>query len=184
MGCESRVQRAGRALSARPVQRPRAQQSECADIADDPHRTAADAGRRTQRRGQADGHAQHGRRVQLTDAFFRDSTSGTVVAGNKVGNVPEHAASLWTRYDPVEQFGVGLGVIYQGKRFASTDNLVSMDAYTRVDGALYYNLTQEVALQLNVENILGERYFLYANSNTNITPGSPTAIKGGVNVRF
>ncbi|HEX7858068.1 MAG TPA: TonB-dependent siderophore receptor [Sphingobium sp.] len=119
-----------------------------------------------------------------TDAFFRDSTSGTVRAGNKVGNVPEHAASLWTRYDPTRQIGAGLGVIYQGKRYASTDNAVSMDSYVRVDGALYYNVTENVGVQLNVENILGERYFLYANSNTNITPGSPTAFKAGVNVRF
>lgn len=119
-----------------------------------------------------------------SDAYFLDSQSGTVKAGNKVGNVPEHAASLWTRYNPVPQLGVAAGVIYQGKRYASTDNLVSMPGYTRVDAALYYTVSEKVTFQVNVENLFNERYFLFANSNTNITPGSPTAVKAGFNARF
>lgn len=119
-----------------------------------------------------------------SDASFLDSQSGTVKAGNKVPNVPEHAASLWTRYDPVKAFGIAVGVIHQGKRFAATDNLVSLDAYTRVDGALYYTVNPNVAFQLNVENLFSEKYALFAHSNTNITPGSPTAVKAGFTAKF
>ena len=119
-----------------------------------------------------------------SDAKFLDSVSGTVKAGNRLPNVPEHAASLWTRLDPVEAIGIGAGVIYQGKRYAATDNAVALPGYTRVDGALFYRVSDAVDAQVNVENIFGARYFLYANSNNNITPGSPTAFKVGLNARF
>jgi catecholate siderophore receptor len=119
-----------------------------------------------------------------SDAEFRDSQSGTVLRGNKVPNVPKHAASLWTRFDPTERLGAAVGVIHQGRRFSATDNLVSMAGYTRVDGAVFFRVAPELELQVNVENIFGERYFLYAHSNTNHTPGSPTAFRVGLNARF
>ena len=119
-----------------------------------------------------------------SDAKFLDTQSETVLRGNRVPNVPKHAAALWTRFDPTESLGAAVGVIRQGRRFAATDNLVSMPGYTRVDGAIYYRLTPQLDLQLNVENIFNARYFLYSFSNTNITPGSPTAFRVGVNARF
>lgn len=99
-------------------------------------------------------------------------------------NAPKHAASLWTRFDPIETLGAAVGVIHQGRRFAATDNSVSMPRYTRVDGALYYRLSPGLNLQLNVENIFNKRYFQFAHSNTNLTPGSPTAFRVGASMRF
>lgn len=119
-----------------------------------------------------------------SDARFLDNVSGTVLAGNRIPNVPKHAASLWARYNPIKPLGFALGVIHQGRRLAATDNLVSMAGYTRVDGAIYFRITDKLDAQLNVENIFNERYSLFSNSNTNVTPGSPTAFKVGLNARF
>ena len=119
-----------------------------------------------------------------SDGTFLDNVSGTVQAGNILPNMPTHSASLWTRFDPIEQLGAALGVIYQGKRYASTDNFVAMPGYTRLDGAVYFDIAPELSLQVNVENILGKRYYLYAHSNNNITPGSPTAVKVGLSAKF
>ncbi|MFC3439636.1 TonB-dependent receptor [Sphingobium rhizovicinum] len=119
-----------------------------------------------------------------SDGTFLDNVSGTVQAGNILPNMPKHSASLWTRFDPIEQLGAALGVIYQGKRYASTDNCVAMPGYTRLDGAVYFDIAPELSLQVNVENILGKRYYLYAHSNNNITPGSPTAVKVGLSAKF
>lgn len=115
---------------------------------------------------------------------FLDNVSGTVKAGNKLPNLPAHSASLWTRYNVNEKLGVALGVIAQGKRYAATDNLVAMPGFTRVDAALYYDLNEKIAVQVNVENLLDKHYFVFANSNDNITPGSPTAVKVGLTARF
>jgi catecholate siderophore receptor len=119
-----------------------------------------------------------------SDGKFLDNVSGTVRAGNQLPNMPKHSASLWTRFDPVPQVGAALGVIYSGKRFASTDNFVALPGYTRVDGALFFKISDEVGAQINVENILNTRYFLYAHSNNNITPGAPTTFKVALNAKF
>jgi catecholate siderophore receptor len=119
-----------------------------------------------------------------SDGTFLDNVSGTVLAGNILPNMPKHSASLWLRYDPIETLGVAMGVIRQGKRFAATDNTVSFAGYTRVDAAVYYDISDNLSAQLNVENLLDKRYFLSAHSNTNITPGSPRAFKLSLSARF
>ena len=53
-----------------------------------------------------------------------------------------------------------------------------------MDGALYYNLTRTFRAQVNIENLFDEDYYPYAHSNTNITPGSPRAIRFALTTRF
>jgi catecholate siderophore receptor len=119
-----------------------------------------------------------------SDGKYLDNVSGTVRAGNLLPNMPKHSASLWTRIDPVRNLGAAVGVIYAGKRYASTDNFVALPDYTRVDAALYYTISPKLSAQLNVENVFGTHYYLYAHSNNNITPGSPTAFKLSLNAKF
>lgn len=119
-----------------------------------------------------------------SDGEFLDNVSGTVRAGNRLPNMPKHSASLWSRYDVNEKLGVALGVIAQGKRYAATDNLVAMPGYTRVDAAIYYDINDQFTAQVNVENLLDKRYWSYAHTNDNMTPGSPTAVKVGLTARF
>jgi catecholate siderophore receptor len=107
-----------------------------------------------------------------------------VAAGARVANAPEHAGSLWLRYDPVEKIGVALGAVHQGKRFAAQDNLVALPAYTRFDAALYVKLNDALDLQLNVENLANTRYFPFAHNNNNITPGAPRSARVAINARF
>jgi catecholate siderophore receptor len=68
--------------------------------------------------------------------------------------------------------------------FASTSNAVVLPAFTRVDAALYYQLGHDYRLQLNVENVFDKRYWASANSDTNITPGSPRALRLTLGVKF
>ena len=84
---------------------------------------------------------------------------------------------MWNRYDFSPHWGAGLGVINRSNMFTSTDNTVSLPGYTRFDGALYAKLDKNLRLQLNVENLLNKYYFLSANNNNNISPGSPIAAR-------
>ncbi len=118
------------------------------------------------------------------DGEILKAQSATVKAGNKLANLPEHSFALWNRYDVTDAFGLGLGVIHQTKRYASSDNLVAMPSFTRVDGAVFYDINEQFTAQLNVENILDENYYPNAHSNNNITPGSPRAVKVGLTARF
>jgi catecholate siderophore receptor len=104
--------------------------------------------------------------------------------GRKAPLVPKLQASLWSRYDFTPRIGAGLGVSHQSKRFASISNAVVLPAYTRVDAAGYFNLTDSIELQLNVENLLGKDYYATAHNDNNITPGNPRTARATLRFGF
>lgn len=104
--------------------------------------------------------------------------------GNALGQVPENSFSFWNRYDFTPQWGVGLGAIHQDRVHVSTDNTVVLPGFTRVDAAVFYTVSSNMRLQLNVENLFDEAYFASAHSNNNILPASPRAIRLGLDFRF
>ncbi len=112
------------------------------------------------------------------------SISATAQAGARPAQLPRHSLSLWNRYDVAATIGAGVGVIYRGDSFAATDNLVTLPAFTRVDGALFWKATTRLLAQVNVENLFDAGYFVSAHSNNNILPGSPRAVKFAVTARF
>lgn len=118
------------------------------------------------------------------DAKITRAQSSSIKAGASLAQVPVHSASLWNRYEFNPVWGGGLGLVYRGAIYPSTDNLVSLPGFSRVDAALYYAFSKTLNLQLNVENLLDKKYYASANSNNNITPGSPRAIKLGLNASF
>jgi catecholate siderophore receptor len=101
-----------------------------------------------------------------------------------LGQVPKHQLSLWNRYDVNDTIGIGLGVIHQSSQFAAirtSATTTRLPAFTRVDAALFYHMSENVQLQVNVENLFDTDYFADAHNNNNITPGAP--INGRVTVR-
>ena len=118
------------------------------------------------------------------DGEITQSISATAVAGAGLAQLPKHSFSLWNRYDISPRWGVGVGVIHRSDMFTSTDNLVTLPGYTRVDGGLFLNVTPKLRAQLNVENLFDEEYYLSAHSNTNITPGSPRALRLTLTTQF
>ena len=118
------------------------------------------------------------------EAEFTRAISASVQNGAEIPNAPRHSASLWGRYDITPDLGVALGATYQGRRFAAQDNLVRLPGYARLDAAIYYRISENLDVQVNVENLLDADYFLYAHSNSNITPGGPTSARLAANVRF
>jgi catecholate siderophore receptor len=118
------------------------------------------------------------------DGMILSTQSATVKAGARLAQLPRHTLSLWNRYDFNKDWGVGLGAIYRDEIFASTDNLVRVPSFVRFDAAAFYRINDRVRAQLNVENILDRGYYSTANSNTNITPGSPRAVRLSVTTTF
>ncbi|MBX3736651.1 MAG: TonB-dependent siderophore receptor [Candidatus Didemnitutus sp.] len=110
--------------------------------------------------------------------------SATVKAGARLAQLPRHTLSLWNRYDLNKDWGFGLGAIYRDEIYASTDNTVRIPSFVRFDAAAFYRINDRIRAQLNVENLLDRDYISTANSNTNITPGSPRAIRLSVTTNF
>ncbi len=117
------------------------------------------------------------------DAFITSATA-TAAAGKQVGQVPHNIFSLWNKYQIIPRLGVGLGVIARSEMFAAVDNTVVLPGYGRADAAVFYSVTERWRLQGNVENLFDRRYFLNADGNTNISPGSSRAVRVALTGRF
>ena len=115
---------------------------------------------------------------------IRTSLTTLLREGTELAQVPRHSFSLWNRVDLGQRWGAGLGIVARSTVYTSTSNAVVLPGYVRADAAVFYSLTDTVALQLNVENLFGIRYFASANSDNNITPGSPRAFSLGLNLDF
>ena len=118
------------------------------------------------------------------DGEITRSISATAQAGAVLAQLPQHSMSLWNKYDFTPRIAAALGVITRTDAFTSTSNTVVLPGWTRVDAALYYQLTSMLRAQINVENLFDERYFLNAHSDTNITPGSPRGFRVALTTRF
>jgi catecholate siderophore receptor len=102
----------------------------------------------------------------------------------RLGQVPKHQASLWNRYDLHSNFAVGLGIIHQSSQFAAirtTTNTTKLPAFTRIDAAFYYDVSDTVKLQMNIENLFDTNYYSDAHNNNNISTGAP--INGRFTIR-
>lgn len=112
------------------------------------------------------------------DADERGRFDGTLSANRILSQVPKHMFSLWNQYEVTEDLGIGLGVTHQAQQFASISNVVALPAFTRVDMAVFYKVSDQVQVQLNVENLFDTDYFPAVHNDNNISTGEP------LNARF
>ena len=134
------------------------------------------SGRVTRRWSVAGGYAYQDARV----------TSATAAApeGARVPMVPRHTFSLWNQLQVLPKLGAAFGVVARSAMYAAIDDRVTLPGYVRLDAAVFLDLFADLRLQVNVENLLDRAYWANANSNTNISPGSPRAVRAAVHARF
>ncbi len=116
-----------------------------------------------------------------TDSEIRDGGANN---GNRLYNTPRNTFSLWNRYQVNDKLGLALGVISRDAMFANDNNQVVLPGYYRLDAAAYYQATDNLRLQLNLENLTDRDYFLNAHNNQNITPGTPLSARVTATYRF
>ncbi|MEO6114498.1 MAG: TonB-dependent receptor, partial [Sphingomicrobium sp.] len=102
------------------------------------------------------------------------------LVGRRAPLVPKLQASAWGRYDFTSRIGAGLGIYHQSKSFASISNAVVLPAFTRIDAAGYFKLTNQVELAVNVENLLDKDYTGVAFNDNNLTPANPRTVRATV----
>jgi len=117
------------------------------------------------------------------DAFVTRATIAAR-AGAEVGQVPRHTLSLWNTYQLHPRVAAAAGLLYRSDMFATIDNTVTLPGYVRGDLAAYLTLARPLRLQVNVENVLNARYYINADSNTNISPGLPRTVRVGLTTTF
>jgi catecholate siderophore receptor len=92
--------------------------------------------------------------------------------------------SVWNNYQVNDTFGLGLGATYQDSYFVREDNSVEVPDYVRFDAAAFYDVSDTMRLQLNIENLFDANYFPDAHSNDNISIGEPLNARFTVQTRF
>ena len=117
------------------------------------------------------------------DAFVSSATAAAPL-GARAAQVPHHTFSLWNQYRFMAHVGAAMGVIFRDDMFATIDNRVRLPGYTRVDLAVFYSITKDLRLQANLENVFDRRYWINADSNTNISPGQGRALRAALTARF
>jgi iron complex outermembrane recepter protein len=120
-----------------------------------------------------------------TDAEVTEDNATPV--GNRLPNVPENQASLWTTYEiqtgDLEGLGFGLGLFYVGARQGDLDNSFEMGDYFRTDAALYYRRGRFNAA-INMRNIFDIDAAAFAYSPTNVERTEPFTIVGSISWEF
>jgi catecholate siderophore receptor len=117
------------------------------------------------------------------DAFVTSATAAAR-AGARAGQVPRHTFSLWNHYQFHPRFAAGLGIVHRSDMFVAVDNTVTLPGYTDADVAAFFTLRKGLRLQANLENLFDVGYYKNADSNTNISPGSPRALRIGLVAAF
>lgn len=111
----------------------------------------------------------------------------TIQEGNELDNVPRSQSSVWGVYTiangPFAGLGFGAGVYYVTEVQANLANTYQLDAYARVDAAVYYQAGPHARLSLNVKNVLDEEYYNTAAGNF-VYPGEPLTLLGTVAFDF
>ena len=105
--------------------------------------------------------------------------------------LPENTFSIWTNYQVTDQFGLGLGATYQDEAFISDLDIgadasrhPTLPSFTRFDAAAYYDVSDDIRLQVNIENLTDELYFPSSHSTHQATVGTPLNARFTVSGRF
>jgi len=110
---------------------------------------------------------------QLSIQAGYSNLDGKTGSGVQPRELPENMASVWAGYQATDKFGLGLGVIYQDESLIKDGSDLTLPSYTRVDAMMSYQVSDDLRLQLNIENLTDEEYFPTAHSTHQVTVGQP-----------
>ncbi|MTW01296.1 catecholate siderophore receptor Fiu [Duganella ginsengisoli] len=119
-------------------------------------------------------------------------TSGKVMTAsneNVLSYTPKDSFTVWTSYTLPMGLKIGGGANYVGKLQRGTDGAVGTpayaDAYWVVNAMAAYQVTRNIELQLNINNVFDKDYIQAINkSGYRYTPGAPRSGSLTANIRF
>lgn len=126
---------------------------------------------------------------QVSTGDILDTDGNIVVAqgeenGLRLRELPEHTFNIWSNYQITPRFGLGAGLTYQDESFADFGNLTTLPDFVRIDAAAFFDLTDKLRLQVNIENLTNTDYFPNSHTANNITVGAPINAKFTISGRF
>ena len=114
---------------------------------------------------------------------IKDHSKADLV-GNDPREIPEQMLSIWNHYQLTEKLGLGLGATYQDSSYINDSNSAELPSFFRVDAAAYYQVSENLRLQVNIENLLDEEYYPSSHSTHQATVGAPLNATFSLSGRF
>ncbi|AKH42247.1 catecholate siderophore receptor [Altererythrobacter atlanticus] len=105
----------------------------------------------------------------FVDSELRD---GSENAGNPLPQTPKHNFAATIGWQVTPKLSIGGGAYGSSKRYADAGNLVSADGYIRVDANAQYDINDNFALRVNVNNVFDERYIVKLRNPHFAVPGA------------
>ncbi|HSR02644.1 MAG TPA: TonB-dependent receptor, partial [Methylophilaceae bacterium] len=124
---------------------------------------------------------------KITEAQGSSPTSISIEKGAELAETPDHALSVWNKYQINETWAVALGVISRSEMYAAipqVGNSTLLAGYTRYDAAIFAKLSEKATLQFNIENLTNKEYAISTHNNNNIVPGAPISGRATLNYSF
>lgn len=94
--------------------------------------------------------------------------------GLRIVQTPEKSASLWTTYEVAQDWLVGYGVTYQDEFRLAANNYAK--GYTTHRAMVSWQVMDQLALQLNANNLFDKEYFIRVRNNGWATPGDARSV--------
>ncbi|KAM3110472.1 TonB-dependent siderophore receptor [Phormidesmis sp. 146-33] len=122
-----------------------------------------------------------------TDATVTTDNSSPSKVGNRLANVPQNQASLWTTYEiqkgNAKGLGFGFGLFYVGDREGDLENTFSLGDYLRTDAAVYYRRNGFNAA-INIRNLFNVNYISSSAYKLYVDRGEPFTVVGSIGWEF
>lgn len=109
---------------------------------------------------------------------------GETASGAEPRELPENKVFFWGNYQFTDRFGIGVGVTHQDESLIRDGRAQTLPSYIRVDVAAYYDVSEKLRIQVNVENLTDELYFPNSHSTHQATVGAPINALFTVSGRF
>ncbi|MEO9636147.1 MAG: TonB-dependent siderophore receptor [Parasphingorhabdus sp.] len=132
-------------------------------------------------------------RGQVTDNWFVSAgysyLSGEQVdragaTGLRPRELPENTFSIWNSIQISDRIGFGLGLTHQDETFVNNGNTAILPAYTRIDASAHFDVSENLRLQVNIENLTDTLYFPSSHSTHQTTVGAPLNARFSITGRF
>ena len=104
--------------------------------------------------------------------------------GLRPRELPENMFSIWNQFTLGDRFGFGLGLTHQDESFINNGNTAVLPAYTRIDAAAYFDVSENLRVQVNIENLTDTLYFPNSHATHQTTVGAPLNARFAITGRF
>ena len=117
--------------------------------------------------------------------FGYSSLDGKTSKGGEPREIPDHTLSLFASYEVSDKFGWALGITQQGESNIGNDKPgLVLPEYTRVDLGAYYQIADDLSVQMNLENLTDEMYFPHSHSTHQASVGEPLNVRLSIRKTF